>query len=229
MLKRLFGRKAKGDSREGTAPRTDEALDPRPGVEPPPPSTSRPGVTVRAATAGASFESGDLRRAASFLGPLGQPAPDPRLSWAAIALSGAAAGDVVVARGADLDLAEGTHVLLDGVGAGEGGVRVRVGRDDLAGVGLPGITGARVLARGPARAVLRLGPPPAARWAVVGLRSVAVFTGKLTLVDGDEGLDVRAGQVAFVADPTATLHVVAGNDAAVAVAFASADVVVRLG
>ena len=94
---------------------------------------------------------------------------------------------------------------------------------------LPGITGARVLARTASFSVLRLGPPPAARWAVVGLRSVAVFTGKLTLFDGDEGRDVWAGQVALVADPTATLYIQAGNDTAVAIAFATPEVLVRLG
>jgi hypothetical protein len=48
-------------------------------------------------------------------------------------------------------------------------------------------------------------------------------------VDGDEGLDVRAGEVALVSDPTATLYLQAGNDAAVATGFAAPGVLVRLG
>ena len=62
-----------------------------------------------------------------------------------------------------------------------------------------------------------------------GLRSVAVLAGKLTLVDGEEARDVRAGEVAFVADPAATLHVQSGNDAAVAIGFGRAELSVRLG
>jgi D-alanyl-D-alanine carboxypeptidase len=58
---------------------------------------------------------------------------------------------------------------------------------------------------------------------------VAVFVGKLTLVDGDEGHEVRAGEAALVADPTATLYLQAGNDAAVAIGFAEPGVLVRLG
>jgi hypothetical protein len=106
---------------------------------------------------------------------------------------------------------------------------LRISRDALTGTGLPGIAGARVLARTASHSVLRFGPPPAARWAVVGLRCVAVFTGKLTLFDGDEGRDVWAGYVAFVADPAATLYIQAGNDTAVAIAFAGPEVLVRLG
>ena len=230
MLKWLFGRKdgAGPRGRADAAPeeRFDERLGPEP---PPPPSANRPGVTVCAATAVAGVAAGGARTAASRVGPLGRPAPDPRLAWAAVVLAGEARGDVVITPDATLDLAEGTPVLLDGVPKGEGGAATLVRRDALAGTGLSGISGARVLARSAARSVLRLGPPPAARWAVVGLRSVAVLVGHVTLVDGEEGREVRAGEVALVADPTATLYLVAGNDAAVAVGFASADVLVRLG
>ena len=38
-----------------------------------------------------------------------------------------------------------------------------------------------------------------------------------------------AGQVAIVADPTATLYIQAGNDTAVAIALAGPEVLVRLG
>jgi len=186
-------------------------------------------VTVHRATAAAGLDPGPSRPGTSFLGELPNLPLDPRLAWAALVLSGEALGDVVVGSGGKLGLAEGTSVLLDGVAAGEGGEATRVGRDALTGTGIPGITGVRVLAKGPSRSVLRFGPPPAARWAIVGVRSVAVLVGKITLVDGDEGHDVRAGEVAFVADPAATLYIQAGNDAAVAVGFASAEVLVRLG
>jgi hypothetical protein len=186
-------------------------------------------VTVHAATGTAHLAAAAARPGASSLGRLSPGALDPRFAWAAIALAGEAAGDVVVGCDGSLALADGTAVLLDGVPAGEGGAPLRVGRDDLTGTGVAGVGGLRLLVRGPARSVLRLGPPPAARWAVGGLRSVAVFVGKLTLVDGEEGLEVRAGEVAFVADPSATLYVQAGNDAAVAIGFAGPDPVVRLG
>ena len=84
------------------------------------------------------------------------------------------------------------------------------------------------LAATAARVVLRLGPPPAARWAVTGLRSVAVLAGRLTLLDGEAAFDVRAGEAALVTDSAATLLVLAGNDAAVAVGFAEPDLSVRL-
>ena len=77
-------------------------------------------------------------------------------------------------------------------------------------------------------AVLRLGPPPTARWAFRGVRAIAVFSGKLTLVDGDEAKLVRAGSLALVADPSATLYLEAGNDAALAVALADSDFVAAL-
>ena len=225
MLKRLFGR------REKELPRDVATPDGRLGPEPPPaPSANRPGVTVHAATAGAAVERTPARLGVSRLGPVDGTPLDPELSWAAIALVGAAQGDVVVAgpEGA-IDLPKRSAALVDGVPADGGDAPCRIARDALAGTGMPGITGARVLARTEKRAVLRLGPPPGARWAVVGLRSVAVLVGKLTLIDGDEGQDVRAGEIALVADPTATLHVQAGNDAAVAIGFAAPDVLVRLG
>ncbi|HYN43974.1 MAG TPA: hypothetical protein VE129_19505 [Thermoanaerobaculia bacterium] len=189
-------------------------------------------MTVHAVTAegeGAALERTPARPGASKLGPAGATPLDRRLAWTAVILSGEARGDVVVGTDAVLDLPEGTVALFEGLAAGEACTPLRIPRDGLAGQGLSGITGARLLARTASHAVLRFGPPPAARWAVVGLRSVAVFTGKLTLFDGDEGHDVWAGHVAFVADPTATLYIQAGNDTAVAIAFAAPEVLVRLG
>jgi hypothetical protein len=224
MLKWLLGRKDESPPPKRESP--GERLGPEP---PPPPSANRPGVTVHASVGAAWLPRDGSRPAASWLGPLEGPPPEPGLSWAAVVLSGAAYGDVVVTPDGRTDLPAGTAALLDGVaGTGET-APLRIERDALAGRGASGVAGARLLAEMPGRTVLRLGPPPAARWAIVGLRSVAVFIGKLTLVDGDESLDVWAGQVALVADPTATLYVQAGNDAAVAIAFASPGVLVRLG
>ncbi len=233
MWKRLFGRRAEEVPRDGDASPAVQAPDGRLGPEPPPPPTSnRPGVTVHAATADpavAALERIPARPGASKVGSAGATRLDGGLAWAAVVLSSEALGDVVVAPGGVHDLPEGTVALFDGLAAGDGCEPLRIPRDALTGAGVPGITGARVLARTSSHAILRLGPPPAARWAVVGFRSIAVLAGKLTLFDGDEGLDVWAGHVAFVADPTATLHIQAGNDTAVAIAFALPDVLVRLG
>ena len=230
MWKRLFGRRAEEAPRAGDASPAGKVPDERLGPDPPPPpSANRPGVTVHAVTADVAFERTPARPGASKLGPAGATPLDRGLSWAAVVLSGKARGDVVVAPDGIFDLPQGTVALFEGLAAGETGAPLHIPRDALTGTGLPGITGARLLARTAAHSVLRLGPPPAARWAVVGLRSVAVFTGKLTLFDGDEGLDVRAGHVAFVADPSATLYIQAGNDTAVAIAFAAPEVLVRLG
>ena len=211
----------------------DESPDERLGPEPPPPSTAnRPGVTVHAVTAQlavAALERIPARPGVSKLGPAGATPLDRGLAWAAVVLSGEARGDVVVGTEAVLDLPEGTVALFEGLPPGEAHTPLRISRDALTGTGVPGITGARVLARTASHCVLRFGPPPAARWAVVGLRCVAVLTGKLTLFDGDEGLDVWAGHVAFVTDPAATLYIQAGNDTAVAIAFAGPEVLVRLG
>ena len=102
-------------------------------------------------------------------------------------------------------------------------------RDGLAGRGVPGLAGLRTLHAGDGLTVLRLGPPPGARWVFVGLRAIAVFAGRLTLVDGEEARIASASQLALVADATATLYVEAGNDSALAVAIGSARVVSALG
>lgn len=228
-LEWLFGRRGKDGPEETGAPRGEAALDDRLGPEPPPaPTANRPGVTVHAASAAAALGSSPSRPGASRLGPAPPTLLGEELSWAAVALSGETAGDVVLAGHGPVDLSPGTAALLDGVAAPEEESPLRFERDTLAGKGVPGITGARLLHASQGRAVLRFGPPPGARWAVVGLRSVAVFEGKLTLVDGEEARDVRAGEAALVADPAATLYVQAGNDAAVAIAFAAPGVVIRL-
>jgi hypothetical protein len=229
VLDWLFGRRGKDAPEEPGSPRIEEALDERLGPEPPPPPTANwPGVTVHAATAAAALGSAPSRPGVSRLGPEPSATPGEDLSWAAVVLSGAARGDVLLTGRGPVDLAPGTHALREGVDAREEEPPVRLGRDLLAGRGIPGVTGARILAGTQGRTVLRFGPPPGARWAVVGLRSLAVFEGKLTLVDGEEARDVRAGEAALVADPTATLYVQAGNDAAVAIAFAAPGVLIRL-
>jgi len=104
-------------------------------------------------------------------------------------------------------------------------------RDGVAGAAFPGITGLRVLARlpGAGLAVLRLGPPPGARWVFRGVRAFAVFSGRLAAFDGDDVKEVRAGSLARVADPSATLYLEAGNEAALAVALAADDFIAALG
>ena len=102
-------------------------------------------------------------------------------------------------------------------------------RDDIAGKGVSGITGLRSRHAGGGISVLRFGPPPGARWVFVGLHAIAVFAGKVTLVDGEESRVVSAGQLALVGDPTATLYVEAGNDSALAVALGGERVLSALG
>ena len=102
-------------------------------------------------------------------------------------------------------------------------------RDDLSGRGVPGITGLRSRHAAGGITVLRFGPPPGARWVFVGLDAIAVFAGKVTLVDGEETRVVSAGQLALVGDPTATLYFEAGNDSALAVALGGERVVSALG
>lgn len=104
-------------------------------------------------------------------------------------------------------------------------------RDGVAGAAFPGITGLRVLARLPEAglAVLRLGPPPGARWVFRGVRAFAVFSGRFAAFDGDDAKEVCAGALARVAHPSATLYLEAGKDAALAVALAANDFIAALG
>lgn len=184
---------------------------------------------MHAAWAVAELPAGLARGGVSRLGPFDPADAGDGHAWAGVVLSGESAGDVYFGAGGVPGLSAGVAVLLDGARTAEEDAPGRIGREALAGSAVPGVTGARLLFRGGARSVLRFGPPPAARWAVEGLRSVAVLAGKLTLVDGEEARDVRAGEVAFVAEPEATLHVQAGNDAAVAIGFGRSELSVRLG
>lgn len=205
----------------GDDARRGDRLTPGPGAV--------PGVTVHAASAIAELRAGVARGGVSCLGPFDPSATRDGHAWAGVVLSGESAGEVFFAAGGRLGLPVGVAVLLDGARTAEEDVPGRIGREALAGSAVPGVTGARLLRRSGARSVLRFGPPPAARWAVEGLRSIAVFTGKLTLIDGEEARDVRAGEVAFIAEPAATLHVQAGNDAAVAIGFGGPALSARLG
>ena len=203
-----------------------------PGTEAssPPPSAPAPraGITVHAFGAAAALAGAAERPGATLLGRADAGLFAPPLRWAALVLAGGAAGDVLFGPIPVADFAEDVPLLVDGVPVETLPAPRRLPRETLLGAAVTGVTGARVLARTEGRAVLRFGPPPAARWAVEGLRSLAVFRGKLTLIDGEESADVHAGAVALVAGPRATVRVLAGNDAAIAVAFASADVAVRL-
>jgi len=112
--------------------------------------------------------------------------------------------------------------------AGPGETR-RIGRGDLVGTGIPGITGVRILHRSDGGALLRLGPPPGARWLVTGLRALAVFSGRLLLFEGAEPRELTAGAWRVVPKPARTFPLQAGNDSALAVAFATPVVSVALG
>lgn len=105
----------------------------------------------------------------------------------------------------------------------------RIGRDDLVGRPFSGVTGIRALSRTESSVAVRFGPPPGARWVIVGLRSVAVFVGKLVLIENGEPVEVHAGHLAIVSDPSATLYLQAGNDAAIGLGFAEPEIVVALG
>jgi hypothetical protein len=229
-------RAKKPPPQEKDIPRDDE----RRGPAPPPPRTAHaPGVSVYRF---AELPSQHLLRldtgsAGFFLE--GEEGEGERRSAALLVLTGGGAaspGDVLVWTAASLAApaspGEGSFSLsLEELcrTSPERGRHVR--RDDLGGRAIPGITGLRALAQLPETglAVLRLGPPPTARWAFRGVRAIAVFSGKITLVDGEEAKLVRAGSFAHVADPSATLYLEAGNDSALAVALAASGFVAALG
>lgn len=168
-------------------------------------------------------------------------APDEK-GRAVLVLSGRFGGPVELGEGDVLLAPPGTPPLVNR-GESPGSLLVDVspvepdspaspsflGRDALTGERVPGVTGARFLSRSRSRTVLRLGPPPGARWVVLGLRSFAVFAGKVEVVEGDAGVAVRAGELAVVSDPTATLYLQAGGDAAWGVGFGSPRLGVWLG
>lgn len=106
---------------------------------------------------------------------------------------------------------------------------VRIGRDDLVGAGLPGVTGIRFLHRSTGGVLLRLGPPPGVRWLVTGLRAVAVFSGKLLLYGTGGIRPLSAGDCVTAEDPLRTIPLQAGNDSAVALALAAPGVHVSIG
>jgi len=221
-------------------PREGDRLGPAP---PPPRTAHAPGVRVytfdtipsqsllRLDSGSAGFflegEEGGRRSAALLVLTGGSVAPGVALA--------PSAGDVLIwtaAALADQPVGEGSSSLsLEELcrTSPERGRHIR--RDDLGGKVVPGITGLRVLARVPEAglAVLRLGPPPGARWVFRGVTAVAVFSGRLAAVDGENVKEIRAGFLARVADPSATLYLEAGNDAALAVALAVEDFVAALG
>ena len=194
-------------------PRDDE----RRGPEPPPPRTAHaPGVSV--------YEFGsipsrhllrlDTGQAGFFLE--GEEREGERRSAALLVFTGG-------------DAASPGDVLIWTATSPKPSHNIR--RDDLGGRAVPGITGLRTLADLPEErlSVLRLGPPPTARWVFRGVRAIAVFSGRITLVDGEETRLVRAGSLALVGDPSATLYLEAGNDSALAVALAVSGFVAALG
>lgn len=229
-----FGRtrNAKKDKQPTLPPKEIPRDDERRGPAPPPPRTAHaPGVSVyrfadlptqhllRLDTGSVGFW--DPRSAALLvLTGGGATSPGDVLIWTAAALEAQAPPG---APSPSLSLEELCRT------SPERGRHIR--RDDLGGRAIPGITGLRTLALLPETglAVLRLGPPPTARWVFRGVRAIAVFSGKITLVDGEEAKLVRAGSLALVGDSSATLYLEAGNDSALAVALGASSFVAALG
>lgn len=238
----LFGKKttpAEPSSLLGRTaiPRDDERAGP---VPPPPPSAQRPGLSFHSFRG--PFEGPALKRVIRIVA--GERFPSLPSGSSLLVLSGTLhsedggpgleAGDILVSLDAQgtryrNEASEPAVVLVDAASVQEPADPHRIVRDDLVGKPFPGITGIRALSRNRSSVAVRLGPPPGARWVIVGLRSMAVFVGKITLIENDEPTDLTAGNLVLVADPTATLYVQAGNDAAVALGFAATSVVVALG
>jgi len=225
-------------------PKDADRLGPAP---PPPPTAHRPGLSVHAFRGEpglTTLAESSVRRPGRTL-VLRGPRPEPVEGLAAaLALSEArletGAGDALLSAGdlffagpgaaPGLGRSESDAALLLEVSGGIGAAaHEHVRREELSGRPFPGVTGIRAVRRTPSTLAVRLGPPPGARWVLVGLRAFAVFHGKLIVVDGDEALEVKAGELGVVAEPTATLYLSAGNDAALAIGFASPDLVVALG
>lgn len=230
---------------EGILPTDDQRLGPEP---PPPPSKTPPGVTVFSVEKWASKGPvGKTRISSARPGPSGETCvvripsgtrwdPGARdttlvlLAGRLVSESGPLEpGDVLLgSRDVESTGSGDAIALLYAVERPPGETR-RVGGRELVGTGFSGITGIRrVFTRGEASG-LRLGPPPGARWALVGLWVLALESGLVLLVDGNETREVRAGEIAVLGDPRATLYLVVGNDSARGFAFASRDVLVRLG
>jgi hypothetical protein len=221
----LFGKKnpAKPAAIAKDIPRDEE----RRGPMPPPPRTAHaPGVSVYAfeeIPASHLLRFGEGHEGFFLEGEKERGGAAELLVLAAGPEFNAVPGDVLIWMASSLSLQEISRTSPR--------PHHHIRRDGVAGVAFPGITGLRVLARLPEAglAVLRLGPPPGARWVFRGVSAFAVFSGRLAAFDGDDVKEVRAGMLARVADPSATLYLEAGNDAALAVAFAGDDFIAALG
>ena len=106
MPKGLLGWLQSGRAREEDDVREADRLSPAPGAS--------PGVTVHAASAAAELGAGAGRGGVARRGPCEPAAGRDGRAWAAIALSGEAAGDVFLAAGGALELPAGLAALLDG-------------------------------------------------------------------------------------------------------------------
>lgn len=221
----LFGKKklAKSPTLEKDIPRDDE----RRGPVPPPPRTAHaPGVSVCAfeeIPAPHLLRFGEGHEGFFLEGEEGKGGAAALLVLAAGGEFNEVPGDVLIWVASSLSLEEISRTSPR--------PHHHIRRDGVAGAAFPGITGLRVLARLPKTgfAVLRLGPPPGARWVFRGVSAFAVFSGRFAAFDGDDVKEVRAGMLARVADPSATLYLEAGNDAALAVALAADDFIAALG
>ncbi|MFI5179814.1 MAG: hypothetical protein ACHQPI_00275 [Thermoanaerobaculia bacterium] len=141
-------------------------------------------------------------------------------------------GDALIGPPAALTLlgeARGARVLVEERDEPGRPEAVRIGRDDLVGAGLAGVTGVRFLHRSPGGVLLRLGPPPGVRWLVTGLRAVAVFSGRLLLFESGTTRTLSAGDCAVPEEPARTLRLQAGNDSAVALALGAPGVRIVIG
>lgn len=217
----LFGKKPRVEWRD--KPRAiDSALprdDDRGGPVPPPPRTAHaPGVAIHAF--GEIPSSCLVRLEDGSAGFFLEGKEGESRASALLVLSGGGPGDVLLFSPSS---------SFEEISRTSPRPSHHIRRDELSGRGVPGITGLRSRHAGGGITVLRLGPPPGARWVFVSLHAIAVFAGKLTLVDGDEPKVVSAGRIALVGDPTATLYVEAGNDSALAVALAASGFVAALG
>lgn len=216
-----FGKKPREEWRdkpraiESEIPRDDD----RAGPVPPPPRTAHaPGVAVHGFD---SVPSSCLLHLAEGTGGFFFEGEEGNVRTSALlVLTGGGPGDVLLWT---------PSLSLEEISRTSPRASQHIRRDDLSGRGVSGITGLRSRHSGGGITVLRLGPPPGARWVFVGLHAIAVFAGKFTLVDGEESKIVPAGRIALVGDPTATLYVEAGNDSALGVALGRASVVSALG
>jgi hypothetical protein len=248
----LFGKKPRAEWRDkpqaitSAIPRDDD----RAGPVPPPPRTAHPpGVAIHAfadvpeqsrlrlgsGIAGFFLEGEEGKDRPSALLVLFSPGGDGSAAAAGEAAAPPlpSAGDVLIwttpGRSEPAGVSPSPSYAFEEISKSSLRPSHHIRRDDLSGRGVSGITGLRARHAAGGITVLRLGPPPGARWVFVGLRAIAVFGGKFTLVDGEESKVAAAGHIALVSDPTATLYVEAGNDSALAVALGGARVVSALG